>query len=476
MMSTEAKAESGQLKSGVLGLWDAIAMAVAFLSPAMAMAFNTSYSAAAAGGATPLSFLLAGLGCLALASVIVGFARKMAHAGYVYAYITQGFGPSWGFIGGWLYAFSVALFVPMTMAGVSLWSSQLLDTYGLHVHWFAIYVIGLALLWAASYFDIRLSTRSQLIFAFLSILVILVLVVIILARGGAEGNTLAAFSVASSTKGISGIFYGLIFALLSFIGFESAAVLAEETAQPKVTIPKSVYATVVIGVIFYVLTTYAISIGFGVGQGAKWASDAAPLSTLALQYAGQALNLLISIAAILSALIVSLACHNGTTRVMYAMGRDGALPRSLGRTHPTHKTPHVAIFTDLIVALVLGAVVGFAAGPSTVYGILGGTGGIGVILIYLIMSLAGIRYFRTAYREQLSVVRHVAVPLVAFAIFALALYASVWPVPAFPYNLMPYIILAWLLLGIVVLTNLRNRDRVLVSRLGRMLGEEGESS
>lgn len=477
-MSQNSPADANQntLKSGTLNVWDAIAQAVAMLSPAMAVAFNTSYSAAEAGAATPLSFLIAGLGSLALAYVVVLFTRKMSHAGYVYAYVRQGFGPSFGFLSGWVYSFSMALFVPMTMAGVSMWTSQLLATAGLAVHWFIIYVIGLVILFLASYFDIRVATRGQLVFASLSMLVILILAIIIVAKGGATGNSLAPFSAANSPKGWGGIFYGLIFAMTSYIGFESAAVLAEETSNPKRTIPRSIYATVLIGLVFYLFGTYAISIGYGPSNGAKWASDSAPLSALALHYAGNFLNVLISLAAIFSALLVSLACHNATTRVMFAMGRDGSLPRGLGRTHAKHKTPHVAIGTSLIIALLLGGIVGFSSGPQTVYGFFAGTGSIGVILIYLVMSLAGLVYFRRAYQGSYNVFKHIIVPLISFAVFGLAMYGSVYPAPPAPYNLMPYVIVVWLVIGIISVVTLKVKNPKMVGRLGQLLGEEGEAT
>ncbi|MHB1684548.1 MAG: amino acid permease [Bacilli bacterium] len=114
-----------------------------------------------------------------------------------------------------------------------------------------------------------------------------------------------------------------------------------------------------------------------------------------------------------SALLVSLACHNATTRVMYAMGRDGSLPRALGRTHAKHKTPHIAIRIDLIVALLLGGIVGFTSGPATVYGFFAGTGSIGVILIYLFRGIRiGYVWIRLAYPSctlQSHAVRHFVV-------------------------------------------------------------------
>src|SRR5579875_1985099 len=108
-----------ELKKGVLTTWDALAMAIAVLSPAMAMAYNTSFAATASGGSTPLSFLIAGLSSLALAYVVIQFTRRMASAGYAYTYTAKSLGPTVGFIIGWLYTFGFALFVPMTAAGAS---------------------------------------------------------------------------------------------------------------------------------------------------------------------------------------------------------------------------------------------------------------------------------------------------------------------------------------------------------------------
>src|ERR1017187_8201227 len=111
-------AASGQLAHGSLRLWDPIAISVSVLAPGMAMLLNVSGVAALSGGSPPLAFLLGGVACLALAFVVIGFTRRMASAGYAYTYASRSIGKEGGFIAGWLYAFGLACFVPMTMAGV----------------------------------------------------------------------------------------------------------------------------------------------------------------------------------------------------------------------------------------------------------------------------------------------------------------------------------------------------------------------
>src|SRR5438046_2688638 len=91
-----------ELKGGSLSTIDAVAMAIAVLSPAMAMAYNTTFAATFAGTSTPFAFLVGGIACLALAFVVIGFTRQMASAGYAYTYTSRTLGRETGFLTGWL--------------------------------------------------------------------------------------------------------------------------------------------------------------------------------------------------------------------------------------------------------------------------------------------------------------------------------------------------------------------------------------
>src|SRR5437764_25783 len=112
------QAAAHELKAGTLTTVDAVAMAVAVLSPAMAMAYNTTFAASFSGTSTPFAFLLGGVGCLALAFVVIGFTRRMASAGYAYTYASRTLGQHVGFMTGWLSFFGFFCFVRITMAGV----------------------------------------------------------------------------------------------------------------------------------------------------------------------------------------------------------------------------------------------------------------------------------------------------------------------------------------------------------------------
>ena len=250
------------LARSALSTWDAIAISVSVLAPGMAMLLNVPGVAIVAGGSTPLAFLLGGIGVLALAFVIIGFTRRMASAGYAYTYASRSIGKEGGFIAGWLYAFGLACFVPMTMAGVAGLAINLL---GLNANlWFLFFLLGMALLVALSIIRIKVTTTVQLVVGAITIAVIVLVDLFVVGKGGTGGNTLEPFTFGHTVSGgFNGVFYGIILGVTSYIGFETAADFGEETANPRRAVPIAVLVSVLFAIVFYVWTTYAATIGYG---------------------------------------------------------------------------------------------------------------------------------------------------------------------------------------------------------------------
>ena len=180
---------------------------------------------------TPLAFLLGGIGVLALAFVIIGFTRRMASAVYAYTYASRSIGKEGGFIAGWLYAFGLACFVPMTMAGVAGLAINLL---GPNTNlWFPFFLIGMAVLVALSIIRIKVTTTVQLVVGAITIAVIVLVDLFVVGKGGVSGNTLEPFTFGHTVSGgFNGVFYGIILGVTSYIGFETAADFGEEDIQP----------------------------------------------------------------------------------------------------------------------------------------------------------------------------------------------------------------------------------------------------
>lgn len=107
----------------------------------MGVALTTQFAASAAGGASPLSFLLAGVATLTLAYVIIQFTRHLPSAGFAYTYLSAGIRPVAGFMGGWTYAFAFAG-VPMVLGVASLYMSQLFqNVFGATPSWAVFFVL-----------------------------------------------------------------------------------------------------------------------------------------------------------------------------------------------------------------------------------------------------------------------------------------------------------------------------------------------
>jgi len=472
-------AGTGQLAHGTLRLWDAIAISVSVIAPGMAMLLNVTGVAAVAGGSTPLAFLLGGIGCLALAFVVIGFCRRMATAGYAYTYASRSLGKEMGFMAGWLYFFGFICFVPMTMSGVGFLAADLL---GLNPKlWILFFFIGMVLFLVLSTIHIKVTTRVQLIVGIVTVAVIILVDLVTTAKGGSNGQALSAFSFGHTLKGgFTGVFYGIILGVTSYIGFETAADFGEETANPRRNIPIAIIAATTFAVVLYLFTTYSIDIGYGVNNGAKFGADPVALKTTATTFVGPWLGTLVEIGGMAAAFIVCVACATAAARTLFAMGREGVLPAAFARTHPRFKTPVNATIAVTVVATLMALLMGYPLSDSTFgqpfsnYYFWATVGTLVIIIVYIMLCIGGIVFFwRTRDSRKWNPIWHVVLPVVGAVVFGAAWYGSVHPTPPGILKWTPFVAIAWLAIGVVALLWLRARRPDSVAKIGSILGEEG---
>ncbi len=494
-----ATEEGNQLGKGRLRVWDAVGQSVGLLALIMALAITTNQIATFAGPAAPLAYLIAGLGSLCLAYVFIRFTRAIASAGSIYTYVAKGLGPEAGFIGGWLYAGAFTFGVSFTLAIASFYTSVFLSEQfntDLTPDWFWIFLVGVVLLFLFAFFDIRFSTRTQLLVTLVGIIAVLVVVFAILFKGGNGGLSSEPFSPNAVPGGFPGgfssLFFAVIFGFTAFGGFESAAALGEESVNPRRAIPRAILVSILVAVVFFVLTTYAFSVGYGAdAKGAlAWATDAAPLDTLANQYVSSTLAKIIDALVAIDAFIASLAGLNLASRILFAMGRDRGLPSVFGRSHARFKTPWVAIVFALVITIILGAwpgqtmeSLGGAALPKPLpfAFFLAGTATLGILGAYALVALSGLGFFQRVKGGGLHVIWQVLFPLIAILIVGAALissFAPLSPAPPLtaPASYGPYIFSGWLVLGIILVAVVRNVNPALVNKFGQIVAGAGEES
>jgi amino acid transporter len=472
--------EQSQLAKGTLSTVDAIAISVAVLSPAMAMQLNTGGVAAVAGGSTPLAFLLGGIACLSLAFVVIGFTRRLASAGYAYTYASRSLGKHSGFMAGWLYAFGMACFVPMTMAGVGGLAAQLFNVGG--NSWFWFFLIGMVLLLVLSIIRIKFTTKIQLLVGIVTVLLFVIIDIIVTAKGGAHGLSLAPFTFShTASGGFHGVFYGLILGVTSFIGFETAADFGEETAHPRRAIPIAVLVAVIFAILFYVWTTYVMAVGYGVNamqhNPAAWIDNG--FAGVATRYVSHAFGTMVDVGALFSAFIVCVACATASSRTLFAMAREGVLPKWFSHTNSWSRAPFNATAAVAGISTIVAIIVGFGFGSAalggdawTVYDLMATIGTLAIVVVYIALCLGGIAFFKRTSRRFNPFI-HGLIPLVGAVIFAAAWYGSVIPLPPAPIDSAAYVAIIWFLLGLGVLWYLSARRHDAIDRIGSILGEEG---
>jgi len=134
-----------------------------------------------------------------------------------------------------------------------------------------------------------------------------------------------------------------VFGVLAFTGFEAPAYLGEEAESPRRTIPRAILLTTVLIGVAFVFFFYVTTVGWGIPDIGKLPADPAAWGTLGRTYWGAGPTILIDIASVVALIAGALAAQNGAARMLFALGRDGLLPRALGGTLRRFGTPVTAL-------------------------------------------------------------------------------------------------------------------------------------
>ena len=420
----------GTLRKDALGVLGAVAMAMAFMGPATSVAFNTGPAAAGVGYALPFAIFLALIACLLVANTIAAFARKLPTAGFVYTFNTRGFGRDGGFLSGWLLLLGYGMVGPMLFAAIGYFTSDFIATqFHVHVAWEFITLAFVLIIWGINALGISRSAKTALVFLVLEVGVMLSLFSTILAKGGAQGLSLGPLNPLHSLKGVSGLGIGMLWGILMFIGFGHSHV-------------------------------------------ASFVADGNPFLTLATRYWG--FTWLFALTVLNSQFANLISGCNAFVRVLFSMGREGILPRLLGTTDRSH-IPQAALAGYMIFSLAYALGVGSQISPLGVYAFAGTVLGLAMVICYILMSAAVIRFYRRDYPAEFSPLRHGLFPVVGAVLMLLPIYGLVWPVPAYPSNLVPWIVLGWLAVGGGYLWAIHRSRPELLTAMGRVFGDTPET-
>lgn len=423
-----------------LSLPEAIGLSVSVICPTVTAAFNVTLVVQATGAAAPLAFAIGTVAMVLVALSFMAFARRVAHSGSAYGYITHTFGTRMGFIAGCSLLLTYIGFATGQAALVGSFTAAALKGMSIDIGaaWLVVGGAALGIAWWLAFRDMRLAGRLMLGLEAAAMTGILALCIGILVqvRPGLE-EAVASFRPAGDFGGWSGLGYGMVFCILSFGGFEGAATLGEETHDPRRNIPIALLFTVLVSGLFFTFVAYCEVVGFGPGGIKALGRSEAPLNDLALRYASPRLAIALDVAAAVSCFNGMLGPLAAAGRVLFALGRGGMSPL-LGAVHALHGTPAPALAMSSLLTAVPFLVWAPFVGPGNYYSYTSTVGTLALIGVYISVGAAETV---EAWHEQRPLWS--AVCVLGPILLLWVLYRNVSPVPEYPNNLWPYVVLAW---------------------------------
>jgi amino acid transporter len=458
-----------QLRGNSLDIRHAIIISVAVMSPAASVFFNTIPQGQAVGAAIPLCYAVGFVISLLVANSYSEFSRQIHSSGSSYTFITQSIGPRFGFMSAWAGLLAVLLGVPYTFVGLGNNLETIINRqFGFDLSWIFYSVLLLGVAFAICYSGIRQSLNVDFTFLAVEIAVCLLLAGIVLFHVGQQGGLSAApFTISVIPTGgqglVSNLISGIILGVLSFIGFETAASLGSEARNPKRSIPRAVYGSMILVGIFYLVMVYAETMGYGMNNIAHgFQTESAPFDTISRHFSPW-LTIFVDLVGVFSFFSAGIGILNGSARIMFTVAREGLLPGFLGILHPTRHTPVGAITALCVGGGIIGIVMGTIMNPSNAFAFFATIDALAVLIIYMLVCAGTLFFFGNLRRQgnvRFNLLRHSIMPgiatLLIMAIFVLVIIAPqstgvADSTAAMLLNAIPFIVAGWVVIGIGVI-------------------------
>ncbi|PRX49046.1 amino acid/polyamine/organocation transporter (APC superfamily) [Prauserella shujinwangii] len=367
-----------------LSAWDLTVFGVAVMIGAGIFTLTARTAGDLAGPSVAVAFVMAGVACGLAALCYAEFASTVPVAGSAYTFSYATFGEFLAWIIGWdlILEFSVA--AAAVAKGWSVYLETVLrsvfgenvsttvEIAGATADWGSLLLVAVlaALLTAGT----KLSSRFSLVITMVKVLIILFVIVLGIAyinpdnytpfvppaagpaesAGGLEQSLLSALAGTSgSVYGAFGLLAGASLVFFAFIGFDIVATTAEETRHPQRDVPRGILGSLAIVTVLYVATSLVVA---GMVPYPALATDAEPAGrkTLATAFSLNGVDWaanIISVGALAGLTTVVMVLLLGQQRVLFAMARDGLLPRPLAKTGSRGTPVRVNLLVGVVVAI-----------------------------------------------------------------------------------------------------------------------------
>jgi amino acid transporter len=460
-------------------------MGAVIMSPSLGLYFNWAPMSTTTGKIAPLIFLVALLISLPTAVSYAMVSKELPAAGQAYTWLWRALRPSAGI---WL----GPIFVMYYLAGIwlvnmffGLFFAEFLRYFGVPDNQWAASV-GIVLLGGLTalivYRDIRFNAKVALGFMIFESLVAFALAITILIHQGGNGHlNLAPFDFRNATAGFTGIKTAVIFGILSFIGYDYACVVAEESKTPRRLMPLGVLLAAITVGLFWIICSYAYSESVPLSQIPGYINSGfTAITPIAKIYWGPG-RILITISGLTASIGIYVAAVPVTARVLYAMARDGAAPKKLATIHPDTQIPANGV-TAVLIAGTVGALLLslFQHSYYNAYVWFGESSVFFALVTYILVNIASIAFYRRFLRDRFSPVLNLLVPVIGIGLDLYVLWQSffvaLWNGPFATGRSVVLFAVAWCVVAFAYVTWLRVRKPEVFAGKSYVLPEAGATA
>src|ERR1700733_15383135 len=431
------------LKLGSLSPSETLAQSVAVIAPTGAPVMTVPLVFALAGQGAAVAFLISTCGVLLVALNINQFARRSSSPGSLYTYITDHMHRRWGVLAGWALLIAYVGTAAAVSAGVTNYANVALrDLFGVQAFPLLLTALVTAIACYLAYRDVEISARLMLWLQVVSVALISGIAIAVIVKHGWRPD-LGQLTLQGITP--EKLRLGLVLAIFSSVGFESATSLGSEARNPLVSIPRAVKWSAILAGVFFFLCAYAEVLAFR-GESQNLGTSPAPLHLLTQQVGlPPIMGTLTDLGAVVTFFACFLACITASARVLFLMGRNGALNSALGEAHEENQTPHRAVLLTSVAAFLPAAVMTLRGmNLFDIYGLLGTLATFGFVTVYILVSAAAPLYLRS---QGLLTPQALGISILAILAMSAALLGNLYPVPQAPYSYLPYLYAVLLLTG-----------------------------
>ena len=323
------------------------------------------------GPAVPLAFIVAAIGAGLSALAYAETSSVLPFAGSAFSWINVLFGEFFGWIAGWALLAEYFISVAFVASGWSAYMQGFLGSFGIKLPHalsggfdphtgsyidilaaFAILIVGILISRG-----VHQVSRIENIIVSVKLLVILMFIVVGATAIHPQNYVpfLPAHQLGTTFGGWQGILAGTAQIFIAYVGFDAIAANTAETINPQKTMPRGLIGTLLLGTGFFIAVSLVL---VGMFKYSRYANNAEP-AAWALRQSGHYITAnLLSVVAIIGIFSALIAILLASSRLIYAFGRDGLLPKLLGQIDNKH-VPNHALWMITFLAMLLGSVFPF---------------------------------------------------------------------------------------------------------------------